>query len=135
MDKGLLRSILDALDNNPCRFDLSRRRYERIPYRDRHAILYTAQAGRDVAFIVPTRNISLGGLSFLHGQRMQAGQVCTISLVTNKGDWMTIEGIVVRCRHVWGVIHEIGVEFKALPSLQSRRDLQETIQTATQAAT
>jgi hypothetical protein len=135
VDKGLLRTLLDALDNNPCRFDLGKRRHERVPYRDRHGILYTTQTGRDVAFIVPTRNISPGGLSFLHGQMMHAGQACSIRLVTNEGIWLTVEGVVVRCRHVWGMIHEIGMRFKGLPDLQGLRDRQATGEAAAQSAT
>jgi predicted Zn-dependent protease len=135
VDKGLLRSILDALDTNPCRFDLSRRSHERIPYRGRHGILYTTQTQRDVAFIVPTRNISRGGLSFLHGQTMHAGQACSVSLMTNDGNWITIEGVVVRCRHVRGVIHEIGVRFKGLTDLEDLRDPSGSSDTAAQTVT
>lgn len=126
LDKGLLRSILDALDDNPCSFGLSRRRHDRIPFRGTHGILYTTQDDRDVAFIVPTRNISQGGLSFLHGQMMHVGQACRLSLVTNDGNWLTIEGLIVRCRHVRGIIHEVGMKFHGLADLKDLRDLHGT---------
>ena len=126
VDKGLLRSILEALDDNPCSFDLSRRRFERMPFRGRHGILYTTQTQQDVAFIVPTRNISQAGLSFLHGQMMHAGQACSVSLVTKDGNWLTVEGLIVRCRYVRGMIHEIGMKFSARTDLTDLGGLHET---------
>lgn len=124
VDKSLLRRILDALDGSGCNFELNKRRYTRLSYRGRQVILYTKQTERDVAFIVPTRNISRGGMSFLHGQMMHIGQPCSIDLATNDGNWMTVDGVVVRCRHVRGMIHEIGLKFNSLINLEDLRDLQ-----------
>jgi hypothetical protein len=123
VDKALLRRILDALDNNPCNFELNKRRHERLAYRGRQVILYTKQTERDIAFIVPTRNISRGGMSFLHGQMMHLDQPCTVDLASNDGNWLTVEGTVVRCRHIRGMIHEIGLKFSGLINLDDLRDL------------
>ena len=123
VDKALLRRILDALDNNPCRFEVNKRRHERLPYRGRQVILHTKQTERDVAFIVPTRNISRGGMSFLHGQMMHLDQSCAVDLATNDGNWLTVEGVVVRCRHIKGMIHEIGLKFSRLVNLKDLQDL------------
>lgn len=123
VDKALLRRILDALDSSGCNFELNKRRHERLSYRGRQVILYTKQTERDVAFIVPTRNISRGGMSFLHGQMMHIGQACTVDLATNDGNWLSVDGVVVRCRHIRGMIHEIGLKFNGLVSLEGLRDL------------
>ncbi len=126
VDKALLRRILDAMDNPRCGLDLNRRRHERLVYRGRQVILYTRQMERDVAFIVPTRNISRGGMSFLHGQMIHIDQPCSVDLATNDGTWLTIEGTVVRCRHVRRMIHEIGLKFTSLINLEGLRDLSRT---------
>jgi hypothetical protein len=123
VDKALLRRILDALDNNPCNFELNRRRHRRLPYRGRQVILHTRQAERDVVFIVPSRNISRSGVSFLHGQMMHLDQPCTVDLATKDGTWLTVEGVVVRCRYIGGMIHEIGLKFGSLINLEDLRDL------------
>ncbi len=127
VDKALLRRILDALDSNGCGFELNKRRHERLPYRGRQVILYTKQTERDVAFIVPSRNISRGGMSFLHGQMMHLGQLCSVDLATNDGNWFTVESTVVRCRHVRGMIHEIGLKFNELINLEDLRDLSSSV--------
>lgn len=126
VDKALLRRILDALDKNLCRLAPNKRRHERLQYRGRQVILYTKQTERDVAFIVPTRNISRGGLSFLHGQMMHIKQPCCVVLAANDGNWLTVESHVVRCRHVCGMIHEIGLKFSHLINLADLRDLSGT---------
>ncbi len=123
VDKALLRRILDALDNSGAGFELNKRRHERLAYRGRQVILYTKQTERDVAFIVPTRNISRGGMSFLHGQMMHIGQQCVVDLAANDGNWLTVEGTVVRCRHIRGMIHEIGLKFNSLVNLEDLRDI------------
>jgi len=131
VDKGLLRRILDALDNSGCNFELNKRRHQRLQYRGRQVILYTKQTERDIAFIVPTRNISRGGMSFLHGQMMHIGQLCAVDLAAKDGTWLSVEGTVVRCRHIRGMIHEIGLKFNGLLNLEDLRDLEEesTIET------
>jgi hypothetical protein len=123
VDKALLRRVLDALDSNPCNFELNKRRHQRLPYRGRQVILRTRQAECDVVFIVPTRNISQGGMSFLHGQMMYLDQPCTVDLATKDGSWLAVEGVVVRCRHIKGMIHEIGLKFSSLVNLEGLRDL------------
>lgn len=123
VDKAILRRILDALDNNANASGHNKRRHERMSYRGRQVILYTKQTERDVAFVVPTRNISRGGLSFLHGQMMHLGQPCTVDLASSDGNWLTVEGTVVRCRHIRGMIHEIGLKFSGLINLEDLRDL------------
>lgn len=131
VDRTLLERILNALDKSPCGFHPNRRRHERIPYRGRQVILHTKQAGKDVVFIVPGRNISRGGLSFLHGQMMHLDQPCTVDLATAGGDWESVSGTVIRCRHIRGMIHEIAMKFHTLVNLESLRDIAPAVQIPT----
>lgn len=63
-------------------------------------------------FLIRTRNISEGGMGFLHGAFVYPrSQVVAILRDTN-GQAVAIEGEVARCNHVSGKVHEIGVCFK-----------------------
>ncbi len=68
-------------------------------------------AGEAVPFLVPTRNISEGGLSYLHGGFVHIGTRCLVQLVTSHGTWNNVIGTVARCRHVGTGLHEVGLEF------------------------
>lgn len=123
-DRAFQRRLLDAMDRHTSSFNVDQRRHKRMPYRGRQVVLYTKQSGRDVAFIVVARNISRQGLGFLHGQMMHIGQACSADLATNDGNWINVEGNVVHCRHVHGMIHEIGLEFKSEICPQDLCDVQ-----------
>ncbi|MFN7396887.1 MAG: response regulator [bacterium] len=59
------------------------------------------------------RNLSPDGLGILHSSYVHPGTLCTIYLTSPSGEEKTIEGSVMRCQHVRGRVHEIGVKFKA----------------------
>jgi hypothetical protein len=70
--------------------------------------------GRDEpspCFWGPTRNISAGGLAFLHRQALAVGQELEVDIPLLDRQVLCVEARVVRCRHVKGMVHEIGVEF------------------------
>ncbi|MDX2116758.1 MAG: PilZ domain-containing protein [Planctomycetota bacterium] len=62
------------------------------------------------ALVVP-RDVSDGGLSFLHGVFIYSGTHILIQLKTRDGEQMLVPGKVVRCTHVVGRVHEVGVKF------------------------
>lgn len=62
-------------------------------------------------FVVCARNLSRGGLAFLHGTFLYEGTRCEACLMRLSGEAMLVTGRVVRCRHVTGRVHEIGMEF------------------------
>lgn len=62
-------------------------------------------------FLICMRNISSGGLSFVHGGFLYPQSEVTIHLPTIWGSIESIKGKVVNCRHVEGQNHEIGVQF------------------------
>jgi len=62
------------------------------------------------ALVVP-RDVSDGGLSFLHGVFVYSGTPVLVQLKTRDGEQMLVPGKVVRCTHVIGRVHELGVKF------------------------
>lgn len=61
--------------------------------------------------IVTARNLSVGGLGFLHGGFVYEGTRVEMQLPTIFGNTRTIKGTVRSCRHINGKVHEIGVQF------------------------
>lgn len=61
--------------------------------------------------IVVPRNISKGGLGFLHGGYVHAGAVCIVKLRRLDGREVIAGGQVVRCCCLCGPVHDIGVSF------------------------
>jgi hypothetical protein len=68
--------------------------------------------GSSSRFIVRPRNLSAGGISFLHGTFLYPGAACVTSVKTLNGEPAHLAGRIVRCRCVHGRIHEIGVQFQ-----------------------
>ena len=67
--------------------------------------------GSNAVMNVACRNLSSGGIAVLHSAYMHKGTRCFVSLPRADGARMTIEGTIVRCSHVSGTIHELGVQF------------------------
>ncbi len=68
-------------------------------------------------FVVAIRNISEGGVAFLHNAMLSLGMHCTIYVLLEKGRSFKTTGKVVRCRHLQGMIHEVGLKFDSIISL------------------
>lgn len=81
----------------------------------------THPAGDIARFLVCTRNISAGGLAFLHGGFLYPGCRCVVTLPTV---WSAKEKLVcniITCRHIARHIHEFSVSFQSL--IDTRRYL------------
>lgn len=91
------------------------RKAERWSYhRPDGLVLRIQQPGGDpMDFLVRPRNLSTGGLGFLHGGFVYPGSVCIVTLVSHDGLNVVARGKVVRCACVTGRIHDIGVQFDA----------------------
>lgn len=109
-DLALMLSHLDA--STPPQ-EASRRLHRRFNYRVRSCRVKIAQPGSASAdcFLVQTRNISAGGLSFLHGAFVHTESRVTVQLITQHGAWHDVTGTVTFCRYVDRGMHEIGVKF------------------------
>jgi len=64
-----------------------------------------------IPFVAPTRNLSKGGLSFLHGGFVYPGTRCMVQLITTLGASDDVLGTVVSCRYIESMIHEVSIRF------------------------
>jgi len=89
------------------------RENQRVAYELAHGVVMELQqpGGNTSRYMVQPRDISCTGLGFLHGSFVYTDSVCTCELVTIDGSQMPIRGKIVRCRHVKGRVHEVGVHF------------------------
>jgi hypothetical protein len=105
---------LDQLDkkagNGP---GSERRRHARIPHRLHDGIeaILTDPDGHETVCRVRPRNVSQGGIAFLHEKFLLPDTRCTIMLISNTDQLVEISGDVVDCRHVEGRLHEIAIAF------------------------
>lgn len=108
-------SLLEGLDvaagaANPT--GAGRRSDRRYPFRLANIPTLLAQADAQVGrFLVVTRNISRGGFSFVHGSFVHVGSRCQITLPNAERELVVLKGTTVSCRHIKGMIHEVGVRF------------------------
>ncbi len=68
--------------------------------------------GATISLQYAARNISSEGLGILHNSYVHPGTRCIVFLKHRDGREMPIEASAVRCRHVKGLIHEVGLRFK-----------------------
>ncbi len=88
----------------------TRRESPRIDYQLHNVALRIFHPGGGVGnFIVSTRNLSSGGISFLHSGFLHNNTEVRAVLPKMHGGGVEVHGKVVMCRHVEGVVHEIGV--------------------------
>lgn len=59
---------------------------------------------------VPPVDLSPGGMAFLHCSFLYPGSAIAATLRTRDGEQMSVTGKVVRCEHVSGRVHEVGVK-------------------------
>ena len=106
-------ALLDEMDIEPAGWHASRRD-SRFKYRIQEVVVLMQQPGVNapMAYLVPTRNISARGLSFLHGGFVHPGTMCVVQLVTARGGQQSVVGTVRRCRYIQSNIHEVAVQFK-----------------------
>ncbi|MEO1129696.1 MAG: PilZ domain-containing protein [Planctomycetota bacterium] len=99
-----------AAGNRP--IENSRRRQSRVAYRVADvAMAITHPGGTRGHYLVHCRNLSSGGMSFLHGGFLHIGAQCCIVLHTRGGDLKALMGTIRSCRLITGQVHEVGVEF------------------------
>ena len=121
LTQAQLRSLLDELDQaGGDESTLQKRRSPRKPFRSVNVLISMLDSHGDpeISFRVLTRNISLHGLAFLHHQMIPVEQLLQVEIPFRKGYTVRLLARVAHCRHVRGMIHEIGVEFKGKLSRQ-----------------
>ncbi|HNQ22046.1 MAG TPA: response regulator [Phycisphaerae bacterium] len=113
IDEEDVRAMLDRLDEGSDSAGADRRGSARYSYRVQGLLVKVRQPGDSspTAFLVPTRNLSDGGVAFLHGSYVHCGSECSVQLLTTHGARQEARGTVVGCRLVEGGVHEVRVKF------------------------
>jgi CheY-like chemotaxis protein/HPt (histidine-containing phosphotransfer) domain-containing protein len=106
--------ILNELDAHQAQaLDDDRRHEQRLRF-SQQALLFVQirhPGGTAGNYLVRTRNLSRTGIGFLHGSFVYTGTACTVALRSVDKAVVAVEGRVVRCNHVRGHVHEVGVHF------------------------
>lgn len=106
-----LNPFLDDLDRTQGETD-KRRTFVRWPFRNAALPLKLIHpGGNTVHLVVAARNLSCGGVSVLHNAYVYAGSRCTITLPHPTLGPTKVSGLVKRCIHRRGTIHELGIQF------------------------
>jgi hypothetical protein len=113
---GISQAVLDALidrletgseDSKAARASV------RVPFRRLALPMTLVHAdGSRAGIVVACRNISAGGIAVLHSAYVHVGTTCEVNLPRAGLSSVTARGKVVRCRHVGGKVHEVGVQFQ-----------------------
>lgn len=115
MNEAQRQALLDRLEFNSTGVPggrANRRSERRIDYRrDRVPILIEHPGGGVSRLLVCARNLSGGGISFIHGGFVHSDSVCRLVLFRNDGTPEVITGTVRSCRNLRGQLHEVGVRF------------------------
>lgn len=106
-----LEDLLDELDRSTGKGS-AKRSHARSAFREQ-AILTTVRQpeGGEVELRLACRNLSVGGMSLMHSAFLHPGTQLSVDLPLASGGIRRVDGKVVRCSHVKGMIHEIGVKF------------------------
>lgn len=98
-----------AASSNP---DGKSRTLKRWDLRDRRVVLTLIKDdGTTSHYLAYPRNLSAGGIGILHGAFVHLGMKCMVSIIDNANRSRNIRGKVVRCAHVSGRVHQVGVNF------------------------
>jgi hypothetical protein len=111
--------LLDRLDRGASRKPrvaqgaaIERRKHPRLEYREADVPLVVEHPGGGGAWLlVCARNLSAGGMAFIHGGFLHVGSRCRLMLHRLNGKRELIGGEIVNCRHVEGALHEFSVRF------------------------
>ncbi|RMH10506.1 MAG: response regulator [Planctomycetota bacterium] len=114
-----LEQLLDELDNRAGEGVAGNRTHVRWPFRHKSIPASVIQPdGGEVQLLLACRNLSVGGMSVLHSAYLHPGTRITVVLPLATEGSKRISGRIVRCSHVRGTIHEIGVKFDQLINLR-----------------
>jgi|GEM_PF-344502 len=127
MDKRVLTRLVDALESRDRsapngggkresggkRPSGSRQRtHARWRFLNEAITLELAQpAGGSLRMIVACRDLSAGGINLLHRAYVHTNTACTVRLPHPTDGTIEAHGTIVRCQHIAGMVHELGVKF------------------------
>ncbi len=89
-----------------------KRTFARWPFRHNSLKLVLEHPGGSKAvFQVPCRNLSRGGIGVLHNAYVHTGTGCVLHMPRLDGADTPLASTIVRCTHMGGMVHELGIEF------------------------
>ncbi len=105
--------LLCRLDESPTTLRPSeRRREQRWEYRMSDvAVIVQHPGGGSGRFLVCSRNLSAGGMAFIHGGYIHPGSGCRVGLTRWDRRPLAVPGVIAHCRHLEGQLHEVGIRF------------------------
>jgi CheY-like chemotaxis protein len=117
----MLDELLDEMDESGGQS--VHRSHSRWSFRQRSLSAMLRQPdGGEVQLSLAARNLSVGGMSLLHSAFVYTDTPITVDLPRADKKIQRVTGKVMRCDHVRGVIHELGIKFDEPINL---RDFQE----------
>jgi hypothetical protein len=111
LDDEELDALLDEMDSVEMKPAVNHRRHERVPCRCPGVLVIINQQGYQSTFWIPVRDISKGGIAFLHRSMLHKGTPCTIRVRTPGQKWLEVPGKIVRSRYLRNMIYEVGLQF------------------------
>lgn len=107
-----LDQFLDSLEGATTSQASMKRHFVRWAFRQGSLRLDILQAGGGrTSLRVACRNLSSGGMSVLHSAYMHPRSECEAHLVRPDGTASPVHGTIVRCAHIRGMVHELGIRF------------------------
>lgn len=111
-DRTQLRQLAGELHNSDRNWSPRATRHL-LPVGTILGIEVDAPGSGTIAAEVLGRDISSSGVSFLVGVFLYPGSVCTVDLTTLRSERVKVQGVIARCSHVKGRVHDCGVQFKS----------------------
>jgi hypothetical protein len=108
-----LNRLLDELDAAGVSPSTNRRGSERVACRRTVLLVTIDQNGFQSTFMIAVRDISEGGVAFLHRSMLHQGTRCTIRVRTPDQKWLVLGGSVVRSRYIRDMVYEVGLQLDA----------------------
>lgn len=110
-----MQVILDRLDTlEQQSTEQNRRQSPRFVFRPSNLAIRVTQPGGGIKECrVESRNLSASGMSFLHTSFLHTGTEVTAHLPRYRGGEELVKGKVAWCRHLAGVVHNVGIKFQA----------------------
>lgn len=109
-----LSSLMDRLDERGSGGEAAAKRtHSRWPFRQTSVrFVLDHPGGTKAEFQVACRNLSRGGSAVLHSAYVHVGTGCQLFMPRLDSKPVGVPGKIVRCQHVQGLVHELGVRFE-----------------------
>lgn len=120
---SVLNALLDKLDIDEQNGRIRKRVHARWPFRKLFVQLDIQHPGGTATTLrLASRNLSRSGVGLLHSAFIHAKSPCIVHMPGVDGQIRAIPGVIARCTHRGGRVHEIGVRFDTQIDLRTYFD-------------